>query len=134
MRVDPAPPQRIAVATAEQAAALLAPFFEGADGEKVAVLHLGPERGLVGLAEYPGSFDAVEVPARLIFAEGLRLGAEGLIVAHNHPSGDPAPSEADLRATRILAETGRTLGIVLHDHLIFAGEGRCMSFRAEGLL
>ena len=49
-------------------------------------------------------------------------GAMGLIVAHNHPSGDPTPSSSDLRVTRMLADTARSLGICLHDHLVVAGD------------
>ena len=57
----------------------------------------------------------------------------GWSIAHNHPSGDPSPSRADIEATRRLAEAAAALGIRLHDHLIFAG-GDCRSFRALGLL
>jgi DNA repair protein RadC len=121
------------VRTAEEAARLLAPVFEGGEGERIAVLHLDGERRLLGITEHPGGADEAELPTRALIAEALRLGAEGLIVAHNHPSGDPAPSEMDLRATRILAEVTRRLGIALHDHLIFAG-GACRSLRAMGLL
>ena len=70
---------------------------------------------------------------RAIFAAGLRHGAEGLVIAHNHPSGDPEPSRADIEATRRLADVAAALGIRLHDHLIFAG-GECRSFRELGLL
>ena len=54
-------------------------------------------------------------------------------MAHNHPSGDPRPSRADIQATRRLAETADALDIRLHDHLIFAGTD-CRSFRELGLL
>jgi DNA repair protein RadC len=70
---------------------------------------------------------------REIFRAALNHGAVGLIIAHNHPSGNPEPSRADIEATRTLAQTAASLGIVLHDHLIFAGDD-CRSFRALGLL
>ena len=70
---------------------------------------------------------------REIFAAALKCDAFGLVIAHNHPSGDPRPSRADIEATRRLAETAAALGICLHDHLIFAG-GECCSFRELGLL
>jgi DNA repair protein RadC len=131
--VDPAGQQSLFVRTAEDARRLLAPVFDGAEVERIGVLHLDGERRLLGVGEFEGGFDAVELPARLLFGEALRLGAEGLVVAHNHPSGDAGPSESDRRATRILAETGERLGILLHDHLIFA-RAECRSLRALGLL
>jgi len=77
--------------------------------------------------------DEIVLPMAAIFKAALNHGAAGLIVAHNHPSGDPTPSRADIAATRRLAETAANLGLVLHDHLIFAG-GECRSFRELGLL
>jgi len=74
------------------------------------------------------------MPIRAIIEDAFRLGTVGLIVAHNHPSGNPNPSEADLAATKELAATAGSLGIQLHDHLIFGAGGDCRSFRALGLL
>ena len=131
--MDPAGQQSLFVRTAEDARRLLAPVFDGAEVERIGVLHLDGERRLLGVGEFEGGFDAVELPARLLFGEALRLGAEGLVVAHNHPSGDPEPSAEDLSATRELTATARSLGIAVHDHLIFAcGEWR--SLRQMGLL
>jgi len=70
---------------------------------------------------------------RRIAADALRLGAHVIVVAHNHPSGDPTPSAEDCRATARLAEVAETLGIALCDHLVFA-QGNWRSFRALGLL
>ena len=124
----------MAVATARAAADLLAPHFAGVEGEKLAVLHLDDEQRVLGVEEHdaagPGT---VDLPIRAIFKRALALDAAGLVIAHNHPSGDPTPSEADIQATRRLAATAEALGIRLHDHLIFAG-GDCVSFRALGLL
>ncbi|MDQ4087865.1 MAG: JAB domain-containing protein [Pseudomonadota bacterium] len=122
------------IGTARDAADLLEPLFAGAAGEKLAVLHLDRERRVIALDERPlGSHEAVLLPMREIIDSALRLGGEGLVIAHNHPSGDPRPSRADIDATRRLAETAAQLGIQLHDHLIFAGGG-CRSFRELGLL
>ncbi|HEY0149741.1 MAG TPA: JAB domain-containing protein [Allosphingosinicella sp.] len=116
-----------------KARALLAPLFAVAESEKVAVLHLSNERRVLAVSVYPGSTDAADVPVRDIFAEALRLGSTLLVVAHNHPSGEREPSEADIRTSRLLAETGRSLGIRLVDHLIFAGT-EMTSLRELGLL
>lgn len=96
------------------------------------MLHLDEECGLI-LVEERRADCRHGLPLRAIIAAALELGSRGLIVAHNHPDGDPRPSDADLEATRRLAETAGTLGIRLHDHLIFAG-GQCRSFRQLGLL
>lgn len=112
---------------------LLAPLFASAGAEKVAVLHLGEDRRLLALREYAGGADTAELPLRMVIEEALRLGTSGLVVAHNHPSGDADPSPEDLRVSRLLAETARNLGMRLIDHLIFAG-GETRSLRDLGLL
>lgn len=122
------------VATASDAARLLAPLFAAARGEKLAVAHLDAGRALLAVEEpAAGGAGHVDLPIRAIIVRALDLGAEGLILAHNHPSGDPSPSRADIAATRRFAATADALGIRLFDHLIFAG-GDCRSFRALGLL
>ncbi|HEV2865438.1 MAG TPA: JAB domain-containing protein [Allosphingosinicella sp.] len=122
------------IATAREAADLLAPIFAGAEGEKLAILHLDEQRTLISIEEMPvESSDSVPLPVRAILDSALRLGGRGVVIAHNHPSGDPEPSRADLEATRRLAQTALNLGIEVHDHLIFAG-GACRSFRELGLL
>jgi DNA repair protein RadC len=121
------------IATASDAARLLSPALEGAGGEALVVAYLDADRRLLHIERSEGSAWSVELPTRAIAAEALRLGAAGLIVAHNHPGGDPRPSAADLDATRRLAELADSLGMRLHDHLIFA-RGTCRSLRALGLL
>ena len=124
----------VIVNTAKDARELLVPLFRPREGEKVVALHLDAERRVIATTEEAnGSVSEVELPVRAIMADALRFGATGLIVAHNHPSGDPAPSQADLDATRILAATAGHLGIELLDHLIVVG-GDCRSLRALGLL
>jgi DNA repair protein RadC len=68
-----------------------------------------------------GKPDSVELDQRQILLRAIGRGAVGLIIAHNHPSGDPRPSRSDLEATRRLADAARSLGILLHDHFIVAG-------------
>jgi DNA repair protein RadC len=123
----------VIVANAEDAAGLFGPCFVDSDGEMLAVAHLDQARALIELIVSAGAPDEVALPLRKIFADALRLGASGLLIAHNHPSGDPSPSREDIEATRTLAATGASLGVRLHDHLIFAGGG-ISSLRALGLL
>jgi DNA repair protein RadC len=80
-----------------------------------------------------GSARETVLPPRVVLRRALELNASALIIAHNHPSGDPRPSSMDRRATRALAEGARALDIVLHDHIIVARSGTT-SFRALGLL
>ncbi len=121
------------IRTAADAAALAEPLLAGVEGERIVVLYLTRDRRVIEVAEYAGEAEHADLPMRRIIAEALRLGSEGLVVAHNHPSGDPEPSAADLSATRALTATARSLGIALHDHLIFAG-GQWRSLRQMGLL
>lgn len=77
-----------------------------------------------------GSLEASLVHPREVFRPAIRVAASSLIVVHNHPSGDPSPSEEDRRVTRRLADAGRLLGISLLDHVI-VGDGRYYSFVDE---
>jgi DNA repair protein RadC len=122
------------VATARDAADLVGPIFAALREEKLVVLHLDDGRRLLGLAEGEVEAEAeVNLPIRSIVADTLRFGSTGLVLAHNHPSGDEAPSARDVEATRRLAAVLSELGVALHDHLIFAGP-RISSFRALKLL
>jgi DNA repair protein RadC len=80
-----------------------------------------------------GTLDASIVHPRDVFKEALLEPAAGVILIHNHPSGNPSPSEEDLRITKQLVEAGRLLGIRVYDHIILAGENY-RSFADEGLL
>ncbi len=82
---------------------------------------------------YRGNLAGSSVRVGEVFAEAVRRCAAAVIVAHNHPSGDPAPSGEDLRITAELADAGRLLDIELLDHLII-GRGRWTSLRALGAL
>jgi DNA repair protein RadC len=69
-----------------------------------------------------GTLDASIVHPRDVFREALLESAAGVILLHNHPSGNPNPSEEDLRITKQLVEAGRVMGIKIYDHIILAGE------------
>lgn len=80
-----------------------------------------------------GSVKGTQIYPREIMRRALEVGATALILAHNHPSGDPAPSEGDIEATRRIAGAAKALDIHLHDHVIIA-RGGWSSFRTLGLL
>lgn len=80
-----------------------------------------------------GSLNASIVHPREVFKPALACAAAGLVVVHNHPSGDPAPSREDREVTRAIGEAGRILDIPLHDHVII-GADSYFSFKDAGLL
>ncbi len=102
--------------------------------ERVRVLHLNARNMLIRdevMAE--GSIDQAVIHVREVIARALALGSASIILVHNHPSGDPQPSRADISLTREIAEAGRRLGIGVHDHVIIGMDGHS-SMRAMGLL
>ncbi len=80
-----------------------------------------------------GTIDHTPVYPREILKRALELGATALILVHNHPSGDPTPSRADIDMTREIAKAALALKIALHDHIVVA-RGGVTSFKAQGLL
>ena len=80
-----------------------------------------------------GTVDETAIYPREVVKRALELHASAFIMVHNHPSGDPTPSRADIDMTREVAEAGKALGITLHDHLIIGGR-RHTSFKSLGLL
>jgi len=102
--------------------------------ERVRVLYLNTQNRLI-LDHHvgDGSIDEAAVHPREVIRRGLDIGASALILVHNHPSGNPEPSRADIQLTNRIAEAGRLLGITVHDHLIVGREGH-VSLRAKGLI
>jgi DNA repair protein RadC len=102
--------------------------------EQFRVLFLDTRNRLIAdEAQGRGTVNHTPVYPREVVKRALDLHATAIILAHNHPSGDPSPSRADIDMTREIETAAEALGIVLHDHVII-GNGRWMSFRAEGLL
>ena len=114
--------------------ALLGPRVAGKNKEEVYVLALDARLRLLGTAMVlTGTVSGVSLRAADVFREAIVHEAPKLMLAHNHPSGDPAPSAQDLAFTRQLKEAGEMLGVAVIDHVIL-GQGRFFSFRREGLL
>lgn len=90
-------------------------------------------RLLADEAQARGTVNHTPVYPREVVRRALELGATALILAHNHPSGDPSPSRADIEMTQAIKEAATALEIVVHDHII-VGNGKHLSFRREGFL
>jgi DNA repair protein RadC len=80
-----------------------------------------------------GTIDHTPVYTREVVKRALELGASALILVHNHPSGDPTPSKADIAVTKDIVNAAKPLGVTVHDHIII-GRGRHTSLRDMGLL
>jgi len=103
--------------------------------ERVRVLYLNTQNRLIldHLAS-EGSIDEAAIHPREVMRKAFDIGATALILVHNHPSGDPQPSRADIAITNQIAEAGRHVGVTVHDHVIVGGAGRHVSLRAKGLI
>lgn len=102
--------------------------------EVIATVYLDASQRVLGLRHTrSGLVDRLVLPIRDIAADALAFGAVAVVIAHNHPSGDPRPSVADREATRLLARALEALDMRLLDHLVVA-RGGFTSFRRLGLL
>ena len=102
--------------------------------EEVRVLFLNAKNMLLANeAMWRGSVDEASVHVREVISRAIQLGATAIIIVHNHPSGDPSPSQQDIRLTRDLVEAGRHMKITIHDHVIVGSQGRS-SMKALGLI
>ena len=114
-------------------------FFAGclsdtdASTESLWVAHVDEQLRCLHVSRHQGDESGADFPLRTIIADAAELGSAGIVLAHNHPSGDSRPSESDCRCTRRLASAAEALDCTVLDHLVFAGDA-CTSFRNLGLL
>lgn len=92
--------------------------------EQFRILFLDKKNALIAdEVQQVGTVDHTPVYPREVIARALQLSASAIILAHNHPSGDPTPSKADIDMTRTIANIGAQMGIVVHDHIIIGKNG-----------
>lgn len=101
--------------------------------ESLWVAHVDDQARCLHVSRHDGGETGAAFPLRDIIADAAIHGSAGIVLAHNHPSGDPTPSNSDCRATRRLAIAAEALDCTILDHLILAGN-ECASFRQLGLL
>jgi len=101
--------------------------------ESLWVAHVDDGARCIHLTRHDGNESGAIFPLRDIIADAAEHRSAGIVLAHNHPSGDPEPSHSDCRSTRRLASAAEALDCTILDHLIFAGT-KCTSLRRLGLL
>ena len=118
-------PTRDQVRSPADAAAVLAEYFSDRDREEFVVAFLDTANTLTGLhVASVGGLAASIVEPRQVFKAAVLANAAAVLLAHNHPSGNPEPSREDVAVTRQLVEAGKVMGIPVHDHLIITDHGR----------
>ena len=128
------PGRRQVITSWTQLSAFLSVTMAGRAREEFHVVFLDRKNQLIASElQATGTVDHAPVYPREIIRRALELGASALILAHNHPSGDPTPSRADIDMTKQVQEAGRALQIAVHDHVIVGRDG-LTSFRHQGLI
>ncbi len=126
----PDPP--VVIRDSARAATVLRPLFHGLDREQFLVACLDAKHAIIGVNVVSiGSLTLSIVHPREVFKAAILLNSAAIICAHNHPSGDPAPSAEDRVLTSRLREAGDLIGITILDHIIL-GEDRIYSFADQG--
>lgn len=128
------PDERPAITSPADAANLLMYQLAPLEQEYLYVILLDTRNRLIGrpFEVYHGSLNTSLIRVGEVFREAVRVNAAGLIVVHNHPSGDPSPSPEDVAVTRALVEAGKLLDVDLLDHLVI-GRQRFVSLKERGL-
>ena len=117
------------------AAEVLREYLDGVDREHFVVLLLDTQNQIIGIHTVTvGTLDASLVHPREIFKAAILVNAASVVLAHNHPSGDPAPSAEDRAVTRQIRLAGETIGIEVLDHIIVGEAPRYYSFTEAGSL
>lgn len=128
-----APEERAAIHSPADAANLLLYEMGALEQEELRVLLLDVRNRLIAIHPlYRGSATSSQVKVGEVFKEAIRRSAQCILVAHNHPSGDPTPSPDDVAITRAIVAAGKMLEIDVLDHLVI-GRGRWVSLKERGL-
>ena len=132
--VSLAPEERAVINCPEDVVNLLSAEMSALEQEHLRVLLLNTRNEVMGIEEiYIGNVNSSVVRPAEVFRPGIRANATSLIVVHNHPSGDPTPSGADVSITRDLVEAGKLLGMELLDHLVIGNGQRYVSMKEARL-
>ena len=132
--VATSPEARVRICDPRDVANLLMEELRDARKEHFIALLLDTKMGVIKNVRVSiGTLDSSLVHPREVFVEAIRASAASIIVAHNHPSGDPTPSAEDRRVTQRLMEAGELVGIEVLDHIVI-GDGRWVSLKERGMM
>jgi DNA repair protein RadC len=127
------PEERPTINSPGDAAALLQYEMQALEQEHLRVMLLDRRNRVLEVVDlYRGSVSSSQIRVGEIFREAVRKNASAIIVAHNHPSGDPTPSPDDVAVTRAILQAGKMLDVDVLDHLVI-GQGRWVSLKERGL-
>lgn len=123
-----------AVSSPQEVAKMIIPRLRFLEQEHFLSIHLNTKNKVLAIETITmGTLDSSLAHPREVFKSAIRRSCAAIILAHNHPSGDPRPSKEDLNLTRRLKEAGDLLGISVLDHIII-GDGKYTSLKEEGLM
>lgn len=129
----PRPETQHVIRSVEDVVRLVGPALHGLKREMFVVLLLNTRHRILKMETVSvGSLSASIVHPREVFRTAIQAAAASMILVHNHPSGDPQPSEDDIEITMRLRQAGQTLGIEVLDHVVIGGNGTHYSFRENG--
>jgi DNA repair protein RadC len=127
------PGERPTINSPADAAALVSYEMSVLEQEHLRVFLLDTRNHVIDIVEvYKGSVNSSQVKVGELFKAAIRRGATAIIVAHNHPSGDPTPSPDDVAVTRAIVQAGKLLDVDVLDHIVI-GQGRWVSLKERGL-
>ena len=125
---------RLTIRSPQDAADLVMPELRDLPQERLKAIYLNNKTEVLKTRTISvGSLSSSIITPREVFREGISGNAASVIIAHNHPSGDPSPSKEDIDISKRLIEAGRMIGIEVLDHVII-GDGRWMSLKEHGLI
>jgi DNA repair protein RadC len=132
---DEANTEPAVISNARDVALLMAPLLEPEVTEVCHVLCLNTRMGVLGYHEVSrGSLNRAPMEGREVFKAAVIANAAGIVLVHNHPSGDPRPSPDDVAVTARLKAAGDLLGVEVLDHVIIGADGRFVSLKEQGRL
>lgn len=126
--------ERVVIRSPRDAAELLAEQLRYLQKEHFVCLFLNTKNQVIAQETLSiGSLNASIVHPREVFRAAIKYGSASIVCAHNHPSGDPAPSPEDIAITKRLVESGRIVGIDVLDHIV-VGDGHFVSLKEQGMM
>lgn len=126
--------EKITIRSSKDVIKLIKPKLKDKKKEHFLILCLDTRNNLIKTGDIStGTLDANYVHPREVFKEAIQSLASSIILVHNHPSGNPEPSEADIDITKRIVETGKVVGIDVLDHIIIA-DNKSLSFKEKGIV